>query len=180
MIHIFEGVDHAGKDTVIDVFKKYFRDIPVFDGFNVYDSSLTKDIKRHLKSPEEWQKAIAYETINFCRQTNVDVIINRFTWSELVYGDMFRGGADWSFYFDVMEEELKDIAEIFYITADTDDIKERINISDRKKSRKIINNIDNLKRSYEALIEKTELKVTIIDTSSEEYKELIRKWEAAS
>jgi thymidylate kinase len=167
---IFEGADHVGKDTCIKLFQKiwkkaYDTDIPMFDGFNVHDKTLTEDIATHIKEPKEWQKAIGYEVVNFCKQTKVDVIINRFNWSEVVYGNVLRDGADLKWYFDVMEKELLGNAVIIYVTADTEDILARIAASGRQKSQAVIDNIDKLKAAYEVLIKNTKLPGGVVDTS---------------
>lgn len=165
MMYIFEGVDHSGKNTVIEQLGKYLgsKMLPVFDGFNVFDKQLMQSMGNHVSDKEEWQKAICYEIANFCYQTNTDVIINRFNWSELVYGDIFRGGANWSFYFDKMELMLKDIAKVIYVSAPHHILLDRLEHSDRDKS-KIIPKLSSLIYSYEEIIKQTKLPVVRIES----------------
>lgn len=165
MMYIFEGVDHAGKDTVIEQLKLYLGDKmpPVFDGFNVFDKQLMQTMGGFVENKDEWQKAICYEVANFCYQTNTDVIINRFNWSELVYGDVFRGGANWHFYFDKMESMLKDIATVVYVSAPHHILLDRLENSSRDKS-KIVPKLSSLLFSYEEIIKKTKLPVVRIES----------------
>lgn len=168
MMYIFEGVDHAGKDSLIDALKESrtrlnLPAIPMFDGSNVYD---LKDCPPLVTNKSEFQKAIGWEVVRFCRQTNYDVIINRFTWSEIVYSSVLRNQADLDWYWDVMEEQLKDIAKIIYVKAKPSDIMLRIASSGRNKSDLIKQSIPSLLEKYDELIGKTKLDVIEVDTSN--------------
>lgn len=170
MMYIFEGVDHSGKDTLITALqsarKRMGRKaIPIFDGSNVHDEEQNQEYIHLLKSKSDFQKGLAWETLNVFAQTKIDVIINRFTWSECVYGQVIRGTFDHEFYWQLMEQKLFGNAKIIYVYAPISVVKERIAGSKRTKSAKIIANIEAMAKSYEFLVEQTSLEVQNIDTS---------------
>lgn len=166
MMYIFEGVDHAGKNCLINALQQsrewHGKDfIPIFDGSNVYDK---KDCPPIVHDKKEFQRAIGWEVVRFCRQTNTDVIINRFTWSELVYSQVLRGGQDWEWYFNIMEKELDGIAKIIYVYASEKEILSRINQSKRKKSDVIKQSIPDLLNVYDHIIECSSLPIIKVKT----------------
>lgn len=168
MMYIFEGVDHSGKDTLIHSLNKWasmsgFDPLPVFDGSNVYDP---KDCPPLVKDKKEFQKAIGWETVRFCKQIKNDVIINRFTWSEIVYSKVLRGQADLEWYWGVMETQLLGVAKIIYVKAPLSVINNRIKKSDRNKSQEVVEAIPRMMQEYDSLIDKTLLPVIQVDSNS--------------
>lgn len=160
MMYIFEGVDHSGKDSLINTLRR-FKNIPVFDGSNAYDQ---EDCPPLVEDPVEFQKAIGWEIVQFCKQTNYDVIINRFTWSEIVYSLTLKRSIDLNWYLYTMEKELQSVAKIIYVHAPVEVILDRINSSQRKKSDLIRASIPSLLKEYDRLIAQTKIPVYKVNT----------------
>ena len=111
MIIIVEGVDASGKDTFIENLVK-------LTGMkHVRGSSFEISQRGPEGMFKKWKKMLMEED---------DIIINRFCYSNLVYGPMFG-------YPTITREQAKEINElvndraiVYYINADTDIIMDRI------------------------------------------------------
>lgn len=165
MMYIFEGIDSSGKDTIIDLLIKE-KPMPVFNGFNVYDQNEFRHIHKFVNNKEEWQKAISFEIINFCKQTKVDVIVNRFIWSEIIYSQVLRGGADWNFYFDVLDRELKDIAKIIYVAVSSEEAKKRIEARGKKKSQLVVDSLGEMSKEFYRLFQMSSIPKVMISSDA--------------
>jgi len=163
MMYIFEGIDGAGKDTLIAKIKQTVS-IPVFNGFNVYDQSEFTHIHPFVGDKKEWQKAIGFEIVNYCKQAQYSVIINRFTWSEIVYSKVLRNQADTAWYWDIMEKELQGIAKIIYVDVTAEEAEKRIKKSGRHKSKLVLSKLNEMRKEFWNLIETTKLPVVLINS----------------
>lgn len=169
-MYIFEGIDHSGKDTVINLLQEArvrlgFKKLPIFNGLNVYDKSEFSVVHEFIRDREEWQKAISFEVMNFVAQTKVDVIINRFTWSEIVYSRVIRGKQPSEFYTEYMLRRLSSkIAKVIYVNAPVSEIEKRLAETKRYKSKEIRENIRGLAQEYLELL-KEYGDTTIVDST---------------
>jgi thymidylate kinase len=167
MMYIFEGVDCAGKDTLIAKIREVYK-VPLFNGLNVYDTAEYKEVRPYILDYKQWQRALDFEIINFQMQTGLQVIMNRFIWSEIVYSNVFRNGAD-EFFTKILKPKLKKIAKIIYLDCPTEEIQERLVQGGKYKTLDVLHNIDKLKAEYEKLIMEEEIPVLRVN-SSKNYK----------